>query len=101
MKRILLFLTITATLISLSIAELKANANIPADTATISFNETTHDYGTIKKGSDGICVFTIKNTGKTPVLLTNVQASCGCTTPTWPREPILSGKSGEIRTYME
>jgi len=96
MKQFFLFLTIVIAFASINATELIANANLPADTATISFTETTHDYGTIKKGSDGLCVFTFKNTGKIPVVLSNVQASCGCTTPTWPREPVLAGKSGEI-----
>lgn len=96
MKKYFLFLAIAFAFASLNASELKANEIILADTATISFTETTHDYGTIKKGSDGLCVFTFKNTGNIPVVLSNVKASCGCTTPTWPREPILPGKSGEI-----
>lgn len=62
----------------------------------IYFKNTTHDYGTIEKNANGICEFTFKNTGKEPLLLTNVRASCGCTTPTWPKEPIKKGKKGTI-----
>lgn len=66
--------------------------NIPE----IYFENTTHNYGEIKYNSDGTCEFTFKNTGKEPLLLTNVKASCGCTTPTWPKQPIESGKEGTI-----
>lgn len=70
----------------------KENKDLPE----IFFQNTTHDYGTIKYDSDGTCEFTFKNTGKEPLLLTQVQASCGCTTPTWPKEPIKAGETGTI-----
>jgi len=75
--------------------EIKTNQdseNIPE----IYFENTTHNYGEIKYNSDGTCEFTFKNTGKEPLLLTNVKAACGCTTPTWPKQPIESGKEGTI-----
>lgn len=62
----------------------------------IYFENTTHNYGTIEYKGDGTCEFTFKNTGKEPLLLTNVKASCGCTTPTWPKSPIKKGKKGTI-----
>lgn len=64
---------------------------------TISFEQTTIDYGTVPVGSDGHRVFTFKNTGDKPLILTNVQASCGCTTPEWERNPVLPGKTGIIK----
>ena len=66
--------------------------------AVISFNETNHDYGTFKE-SDGIqtATFVFKNDGDVPLILNNVRASCGCTTPEWTREPVPPGKSGEIQ----
>jgi len=62
----------------------------------IYFENTSHNYGTIEYNSNGICEFTFKNTGKEPLLLTNVKASCGCTTPTWTKEPVKKGKKGTI-----
>lgn len=57
----------------------------------------TYDYGKIVKMGNGDCVFRFKNTGKTPLILTDVKASCGCTVPTWPQNsPIMPGKEGEI-----
>lgn len=57
----------------------------------------TFDYGKIVRYSDGVCVFKFKNTGKTPLILTDVKASCGCTVPTWPKNtPIMPGKTGDI-----
>ena len=70
-----------------------ANPNAPV----ITFEKTTHDYGTIAKGGDGTCEFKFKNTGVEPLILSNVTSSCGCTVPEWPREPILKGKSASIK----
>jgi hypothetical protein len=71
------------------------NWNPPLD-----FEKETHDYGTIKNGSDGTCEFRFKNVGKEPVLITNAKGSCGCTVPEYPKEPIAPGKSGMIKvTY--
>ena len=60
-KSFLFFLTSAFALISVSAADMKANENNPADSTTISFTEKLHDYGTIKKGSDGTYAFIFKN----------------------------------------
>ena len=60
-----------------------------------------HDYGTITKGADGDCVFKFKNEGKAPLILSNVKASCGCTTPMWTKEPVMPGASGEIKVHYD
>ncbi len=64
---------------------------------TISFDKTTLDYGTVKNGADGHRLFTVKNTGTKPLILSNVKASCGCTTPEWSQDPILPGKTSTIK----
>ncbi len=74
-----------------------ANPNAPI----ISFEKTTHDYGTLIKGGDGTCEFKFKNTGVEPLILSNVASSCGCTVPEWPREPILKGKSASIKVKYD
>ncbi|HHG84996.1 MAG TPA: DUF1573 domain-containing protein [Bacteroidetes bacterium] len=67
---------------------------------SIEFNETTHDFGAIKQGDKTAVTFTFTNTSKVPVTLSNVKASCGCTTPKWTKEEIAPGKTGEIHvTY--
>lgn len=62
----------------------------------VVFENVVHDYGTINKGSDGKCSFKFTNTTDTPLILTNVRASCGCTVPSWPREAINPGESNKI-----
>lgn len=68
--------------------------------AEISFVNNEYDYGTIKKNSDGNASFIFKNIGSEPLILKDAQASCGCTVPSWPKEPILPGMGGVINiTY--
>ena len=66
--------------------------------AKIEFlNDTTIDYGTVSKDSDsGVRTFEFKNTGNAPLIITNVQSTCGCTVPSKPTEPIMPGKTGKI-----
>ena len=72
------------------------NPNAPV----ITFDKTVHDYGTVPFGGDGTCTFKFTNTGKEPLLVQQPRSSCGCTVPSWPKEPILPGNSDEIKvTY--
>jgi hypothetical protein len=72
------------------------NPNAPE----ITFEKTVHDYGTVAYGGDGVSTFKFTNTGKEPLILQQPQSSCGCTVPSWPKEPILPGESNEIKvTY--
>ncbi len=59
--------------------------------------DNTIDYGKVTKETDnGIRSFIFKNTGNAPLIITNVQSTCGCTVPSKPTEPILPGKTGKI-----
>ena len=67
--------------------------------AKIEFKDkdNTIDYGTVSKDSDsGIRTFEFTNTGNAPLILTNVKSTCGCTIPTFSKDPILPGKTGKI-----
>lgn len=68
-----------------------------ASAQSISFDKTTYDYGTVKTGADGHRMFTVKNTGDKPLIISRVQASCGCTTPEWSQDPIMPGKTAQIK----
>ena len=61
-----------------------------------AFTEETYDFAKIPKGTPVNHDFNFTNTGKEPIVISNVQASCGCTTPKWPKEPILPGKTATI-----
>lgn len=59
--------------------------------------DNTIDYGTVSKDSDnGMRTFEFKNTGNAPLIISNVQSTCGCTVPSFPKDPIMPGKSGKI-----
>jgi hypothetical protein len=64
--------------------------------AEIKFAEASHDFGDITQGNVVEYTFKFKNTGTTPLVLTNVAVTCGCTAPTWPREAILPGEDAQI-----
>lgn len=68
-----------------------------ASAQTISFDKTVVDYGTVKTGADGHRLFKVKNTGDKPLIISRVQASCGCTTPEWSQEPIMPGKTADLK----
>ena len=75
------------------------NAVAFAQGAKIEFldKDNTIDYGKVYKENDsGIRSFEFKNTGDAPLIITNVQSTCGCTIPTKPKEPIAPGKTGKI-----
>jgi hypothetical protein len=78
---------------------LTANAQ-QADT-TVTFAKTIHDFGEIAQNAGPQThTFEFTNTGDTPVIIQNVSASCGCTTPGWTKEPIAPGEKGEVKaTY--
>lgn len=69
----------------------------PAAQDSIIFDKLEHNYGTIQKGGDGNSVFTFTNKGQKPLVLSNVRASCGCTTPEWTKTPVSPGKTGIIK----
>ncbi|MDP3462434.1 MAG: DUF1573 domain-containing protein [Bacteroidales bacterium] len=62
----------------------------------ISFKKDVHDYGEIPVNSDGSSTFEFTNTGNEPLILSQPRSSCGCTVPTWPRQPILPGEKEKI-----
>ena len=63
----------------------------------IKFEIENHDFGTVEEGPKAAFDFNFTNTGKEPLILQDVHASCGCTVPSWPREPILPGQKNKIK----
>jgi hypothetical protein len=67
-----------------------------ASMTTMSFDKMSHDYGKVLADTDNKTIFRVTNTGKKPLVIEKVSASCGCTTPSKPEKPILPGKSDDI-----
>ena len=72
---------------------LKQNKNAPE----ITFKTETIDYGTIEHNANGVRKFEFTNTGIEPLIISRAKGSCGCTVPTWPKEPIMPGESNVIK----
>ena len=64
--------------------------------AVIAFDVPVHDFGDMKQGEKVAFVFKFKNTGKAPLIISNVQTTCGCTVPDWPKDPVAPGKTGQL-----
>jgi hypothetical protein len=100
MKNIFTLLTV---LFFISTSHSQENTSIETDlqenTSTepeFKFDSETIDYGKIPRNSDGKRVFKFTNIGKSPLIISDVKASCGCTIPKKPTEPIMPGEEGNI-----
>lgn len=92
MKRISILLSIILIAGMTSFAQKKGKNS----KKEMEFAKSTHDYGTMSNGANGTYQFNYTNTSKKPLLITDVKSSCGCTTPSFSKEPIQPGKSGTI-----
>ena len=101
MKKALLSLSLMAFTVLSAVGQTEAiqveNPNAPE----ISFETEVIDYGNIEKGADGVREFKFTNTGKSPLIISNARGSCGCTVPTWPKEPIKPGESNVIKVKYD
>jgi len=62
----------------------------------VKFTELKHDFGKIKQSVPVTYDFAFQNVGSTPVVIESATASCGCTTPTWPKTPVAKNKTDKI-----
>ena len=67
----------------------------------ISFEKLTHDFGSVKQGTPVTFEFVFTNTGKQPLLLSEPRSSCGCTVPTYPKEPIMPGQKKSVKITFD
>ena len=67
----------------------------------IDFERIEHDYGTIDQGANGKTEFVFTNTGTEPLIISKAKGSCGCTVPTWPKEPIAPGAKASIEVKYD
>ncbi len=103
MKKVMLALALSAFAATGAMAQTTAAPQEAAKTVDknapkFSFaGGETHDFGNLTDQKDAEYTFKFKNTGKTPLIITNASASCGCTVPEFPKEPIMPGKDGAIK----
>lgn len=107
MKRIfvaILALSLTTAAFSQTSATQKVSVNgaTPAPAKTkkaedvVKFAELKHDFGKIKQGTPVSYDFAFENIGGAPVVIESANASCGCTTPTWPKTPVTKGQKNKV-----
>ena len=81
--------------------------SIDPNAAEMKFETEVLDYGNVKFDANGVREFKVKNVGKSPLTISNVQGQCGCTSttidgkPGWPQEPILPGKTASIKVKYD
>jgi len=81
----------------LGISGLKAQTpDGPKSGPIIIFTETAHDFGDIIQGDSVMHNFKFKNSGTSPLIISEVITTCGCTAPKFTKEPVMPGKAGEI-----
>ena len=87
------FLMVCFTAFSIQAQDAKS---VAADGPKLDFKISEHDFGELEESPKAKYAFTFTNTGTKRLILSDVKASCGCTTPYWPKEPIMPGKSETI-----
>lgn len=77
-------------------------ATVPTGpTTTIQFSETEFDFGTIDSGDKVTHEYRFKNTGTEPLIINSAKGSCGCTVPSWPKEPVAPGADAVISVQFD
>lgn len=89
--------TATPTAAPEAAAEQKPEGPLPV----ISFERTDHDFGTITEGQKVSYTYKVKNSGEAPLIIQSAQPSCGCTVPTWTKDPIPVGQSGFVTAEFD
>lgn len=64
------------------------------------FEEDTYNFGDIQQGKKVEHIFSFKNSGNQPLAISNIITTCGCTAPSWPKDPVQPGKEGEIKVIF-
>lgn len=71
------------------------------NTAEITFESSVYEFGEVKEGEKVEYTFNFTNTGKSPLIISNVSASCGCTTPEYSKHPIAPNEEGSVKVVFD
>ena len=108
MKRFIAFLLVILFFISCDVRRndkvvddaVKRMETAKLDTTTVQLIDSVYDFGSITEGEKVTYNFRFKNSGTKPLVINNATASCGCTVPEKPEEPILPGKTSFIKVVF-
>lgn len=73
----------------------------PVSEAVMLFDTLEHDFGTIIEGEKVVCYFDYVNAGEADLIISSVEAACGCTTPGWSSEPLQSGEKRSLEIVFD
>lgn len=108
MKRIIYTILVSLALLSCETKDNKINSSLVNNPVTadgikkgttapaIEFEKTEHDFGKILQGEQVTYTFKFKNVGNAPLIITDIEKTCGCTSPEFTKEPLKPGESGKI-----
>ena len=98
MKKLAIVITLFITVLGVRAQAVNNHGTaLPLPPDVLDIKDNAHNFGKIPQGRPATCTFEIVNTGSVALKLDNVQASCGCTTPVWSREPIEPGATAKIQ----
>jgi hypothetical protein len=101
MKKIVTLATALVIVMIPAVSQISNNAvasfATPAQQETIKWTKISHDFGTVPMGPTADVVFKFTNNGTTPVVIKTANPSCGCTTPTFTKTPVMPGETGEVK----
>lgn len=86
-----------------AVTPVNAQTATPADASTLgafSFEEMEYDFGTINEGQVVEHLFNFTNNGQAPLVISNITASCGCTSPDWTKTPVQPGEKGFVKVVF-
>ncbi|NVJ87885.1 MAG: DUF1573 domain-containing protein [Flavobacteriaceae bacterium] len=75
----------------------KRDVKINSGAAEVTFDKSQHDFGTVVEGTIVETTFKVTNSGKTDLIITDAQVTCGCTVPVWPKAPIKPGQTEDVK----
>jgi hypothetical protein len=97
---LLLFISLITSACSSSNSS-EATANVDKATAPVmTFAKESHDFGQVNEGDKVVFDFFFTNTGKSALIISNATATCGCTVPEYPKQPLAPGKTGIIHVVF-
>jgi hypothetical protein len=105
MKKLLVGLCILCALVSCNIRNTKNNQDVQAaglnqhfsDSTTVQMIDSVYNFGKVTDGENVVFSYRFRNTGKNPLIVSSATASCGCTVPEKPEEPIKPGETGFLK----
>jgi hypothetical protein len=84
-----------------AVASSTSNPLAAADAPKVKFEKEIYDFGVIEQGEKVQFDFKFKNEGKTPLIITDATATCGCTVPEYPKQPVKPGEEGTIKVVFD